>query len=196
MEKIKNSKTRINPSSLQGSSPVAPCWRASKASTEKKVSNLQVIQRWGKTSIHSRASFCQRTSPPCTVLYSTMVTPRYVRGSELVLVLNLVRQCATDVHHSSYYSWMNRSESPPSYIDLHCAAHYINCQSPKLTPPTLHIQPPSLPTQQQLSRFNTHWHCADWPPWILGDYYQALTSVDLFLAHNTPDAHLHIMDSE
>lgn len=34
----KSLKTRINPSSLPGSSPVAPCWRASKASRES-VSN-------------------------------------------------------------------------------------------------------------------------------------------------------------
>lgn len=143
MEK-KISKTHINPSSLQGSSPVAPCWCASKASRES-VSNLQVIQRWGKTNIHSRASLCQQASPPCIVLYSTMVTPRCVRGSELVLVLNLVRQCATDVHHSSYYSWMNRSVSPPRYIDLHCAAHYINCQSPHWHRPLYIFNP--LPVQ-------------------------------------------------
>lgn len=128
MEKKKNLQNTYKSFFTPGSSPVAPCWRASKASRES-VSNFQVIQRWGKTNIHSRASFSQQASLPCMVLYSTVVTPRCVRGSELVLVLNLVRQCATDVHHSSYYSWMNRSVSPPRYIDLHSAAHYINCQS-------------------------------------------------------------------
>lgn len=43
-EKKKIFKTRINPSSLPGSSPVAPRWRASEASRES-VSNFQVIQR-------------------------------------------------------------------------------------------------------------------------------------------------------
>lgn len=76
--------------------------------------------------------FCflsQQTSIPRLVLYSTMVSPLCARSSELVLVLNLVRQCASNVHHSSYNSWMNLSLSPPTYIDLHSAAHYINRQS-------------------------------------------------------------------
>lgn len=72
-KKQKIFKTRINPSSLPGSSPVAPRWRAPEASRES-VSNFQVIQRCGKINIHSRAA-SRPASPPRRVLYSTMVAP-------------------------------------------------------------------------------------------------------------------------
>lgn len=81
MEKFK-SKTRINPSSLPGSSPVAPCWRASKASRES-VSKLSKGE--GRANIHTAVLL----SVSRRLLLAWYCTPQWSLRCALVLVLNL-----------------------------------------------------------------------------------------------------------
>lgn len=155
----KSSKTYVNPSSLPGSFSLAPCWRASKASSGS-VYNLQVIQKVREDQYPSRASFLSAGVPlHDSVLHNghVAVCARLKACFGAELGASVRHGCSPLVLLLVNEPW---SVSSQIYrLALRCSLHKLSI-SP-LTPPTLHIQPPSLPTQQQLSRFNTHWHCAD-----------------------------------
>lgn len=99
-----NKKTRINPFFTPGELSSSSLCGVRQKACVKAVAISKLSKGEGRPISTDSLPFSQPASFPCMVLYSTMVSPVRARSSELVLVLNRVRQCATDVHHSPYYS--------------------------------------------------------------------------------------------